>query len=579
VSESLSPYFSVVAASRNDDHGGDPLIRTQIFINTFARQCDKYRLPAELIIIDWNPVPDRPGLAAVLSMPPEVSYCNGRVISVPTAIHSRLKYADKLPFFQMIAKNVGIRRARGDFILTTNIDIIFSDELIQFISRRKLDLKKVYRVDRYDTHNGLSKNLTLDETLEYAWANPIRTNRRYQPEKLVQHLYGKELFRKVCVPAPEFRGKTDGVDVVCEDDIWRVCPDRSVGMSHLHTNACGDFMLLSHEGWHAIRGYPEFEAFSFNIDSMGLVAAHYAGYKEVSLLPPCVCFHIEHGIGSGWTPEGEKALFNRLRDAGILNPEWPVLTPLVDKMREQLEPLEFNHSRWGLADFELPEHALGDPTEISADRLKQLTSEAETRGVSAIQPAYDLDRLTLAHERRVMQERSLLNEQSLAPTLSTNVAPDLEKVVLYIPDSAGGYSEMRSIAYHAQLTHTTTVNFRLEKFAHQFPLRFDPCQRPGLVSISAITVFDLYSKRLILKLGSHNAKKLTVTGTAVWAKPVRRGLGSWKQMFLKPNNSNGWRSIYVISTGSDPQLIFPPLPKDIEFPLVILVQMKFIPSD
>ena len=60
-----APYLSVVAASRNDDHGGDPLIRTQIFINNFARQCEKYRLSAELIIVDWNPVIDRPGLAGV----------------------------------------------------------------------------------------------------------------------------------------------------------------------------------------------------------------------------------------------------------------------------------------------------------------------------------------------------------------------------------------------------------------------------------------------------------------------------------------------------------------------------------
>src|SRR5919106_1999839 len=126
IGSTVSPYLSVVAASRNDDHGGDPLIRTQIFINTFVRQCEKYRLPAELIIVDWNPVPNRPGLAAMLGMPPEASYCNGRVISVPSVIHCRLKYADKIAFFQMIAKNVGIRRAQGRFILATNIDVIFS---------------------------------------------------------------------------------------------------------------------------------------------------------------------------------------------------------------------------------------------------------------------------------------------------------------------------------------------------------------------------------------------------------------------------------------------------------------------
>jgi hypothetical protein len=172
-------------------------------------------------------------------------------------------------------------------------------------------------------------------------------------------------------------------------------------MTHLHTNACGDFTLLSRDGWETIRGYPEFVSYSFNIDSMGVIAAHYSGYEEVSLLPPCVCFHIEHGLGSGWTPEGEKPLFDRLREAEILSPEWPVLTPLVDAMREQQRSLEFNHTGWGLAEFQLPEKVLGDADPISPEVLAQLALQAETQSISAIQPAYDLDRLTLAHERRL----------------------------------------------------------------------------------------------------------------------------------------------------------------------------------
>ena len=131
-----SPYLSIVAASRNDDHGGDPLIRTQIFIKNFALQCERFQLPAEILLIDWNPVVYCPGLAAGLALPPESSSCQARVVTVPTSLHRRLKYAEQLPLFQMIAKNVGIRRAQGQFILATNIDIIFSNELIQFITQQ-----------------------------------------------------------------------------------------------------------------------------------------------------------------------------------------------------------------------------------------------------------------------------------------------------------------------------------------------------------------------------------------------------------------------------------------------------------
>ena len=569
--QAFRPYISVVAASRNDDHGGDPLIRTQIFINNFALQCEKYFLPAELIIVDWNPVPDRPGLAAMLSVPSNTSYCQARVIVVPTVLHYRLKYSDKLPFFQMIAKNVGIRRARGSFILATNIDIVFSDELIQFIAGQKLDSKKLYRVDRYDIQSGLSKDLTVDETLEYAWSNPIRTHRRYQPEKLVRHLYDEELFKKVCIPDPEFREKNEGVEVIYEDDVWQVRPGRSVDLSELHTNACGDFTLLSREGWYAVRGYPEFEAFSFNIDSMGLVAAHYGGYEEVSLLPPCVCFHIEHGIGSGWTPEGETKLFNRLRDEGILNPEWPVLTPLVEEMRARGKPLEFNHARWGMADFDLPEQMMGDTGVIPAEKLAELALQVETREVSAIQPAFDFDRLTLAYERRMAQER-------LASNLGLGVAAREEKVVLYIPDSDGRYWEKSSIAQDAQLANTTTVIFRLEKFAHRFPLRFDPCQCPGLIRIGSITAFDIRNNSVVWQLDGSDSKKLMVSGTAVMTNNMRRRVGGRKRMFFSRNGANRWRSLDVLSTGLDPQLILPRLPKDVGFPLVISIEMKLIPS-
>jgi hypothetical protein len=426
VRQSAVPYLSVVAASRNDDHGGDPLIRTQIFISNFARQCEKYHLPAELIIIDWNPVPDRPGLAAVLTIPPETTYCQAKVITVPTELHNRLKYADKLSFFQMIAKNVGIRRARGDFILATNIDIIFSDELMRFIAGQKLDSKKLYRVDRYDIKNGLSKDCALDESLEYAWANPIRANRRYSPGELVNHLYGEEIFKRSCIQKATFCKTNDGVQIVEEDGVWQIRPDRTVRMTHLHTNACGDFTLLSREGWYAVRGYPEFEAFSFNIDSMGFVAAHYAGYQEVSLLPPCVCFHIEHGVGSGWTPEGEKELFDRLRETGILSAEWSVLMPLVETMRKQGKALEFNHIGWGLSGYVLPEHSMGDVKTIPAETLEELALRAETRAISAIQPTYDLDRLTLEHERR------LAHAQRFASKLGLRFAAKAGKIVLNI---------------------------------------------------------------------------------------------------------------------------------------------------
>jgi hypothetical protein len=436
-----NPYLSLVTASRNDDHGGDPLRRTQIFVNSFARQCERHRLPAELILVDWNPVAGRPGLASVLQLPAGSTYCTARVITVPAGLHARVKYSEKLPFFQMIAKNVGLRRARGRFALATNIDIIFSDELMAYLGRQQLDPTKQYRVDRYDIQAGLSENLSLDETIAYAWANPIRQNKRFGPRALVEHLYGTDAIRKSCTPDPAVCQRIGGTRLRQEAGVNGIELERAATIEHMHTNACGDFTLMAREAWTAIRGYPEFEAYSMNIDSMGLAAAHYAGYQEVSLLPPCVCFHIEHSLGSGWTPEGEKKLFTRLRQSNILNPEWPVLLPLVDQMRRERRALTFNHDGWGYADLDLPEEPLGASGSGTAPAP---AAGLDQHPGSAINPSYDLDRLTLAHERRLAASGS-----------SADDGETREIVQLFLPHADGSYSEASSLLF---ISRTTTIS-------------------------------------------------------------------------------------------------------------------------
>jgi GT2 family glycosyltransferase len=421
------PYLSVVAASRNDDHGGDPLVRTQIFINCFARQCEKYQLPAELNLVDWNPVDGRPGLAGVLQLPPDTSCCTARVITVPAELHHRFKYADRLGFFQMIAKNVGIRRAGGRFILATNIDIIFSDELMRHIARQQLDPKKMVRVDRYDIHRDIPLSFSVDQTLEYAWTHPVRSNRRLGLKDLTEHLYGGDPFRREVAPDPVLCPRPEGIVVAKIQGDWAVQPGPKTSIYDLHTNACGDFTLLSREGWEAIHGYAEFAAYSFNIDSLGVAAAHYAGYHEVALLPPCVCFHIEHSLGSGWTPEGEKKLFARLQERKIPNPDWAVVQPLLDAMRTGDVPVALNTADWGLAAFDLPEEPLWPDRTGSPELHPRPYAAPPGQPVSALRTEFDLDLLALWHRLHVAHLAKQLDETREALTLTEGYLRQVEK--------------------------------------------------------------------------------------------------------------------------------------------------------
>jgi len=586
-------YLSIVAASRNDDHGGDPLIRTQIFINNLAKQCDKYKLDAELILVDWNPVSDRPGLSAVLSLPEKTSYLDAKVVTVPTFLHNRLKYSENLNLFQMIAKNVGIRRANGDYILATNIDIIFSDELINFISKKNLNTKNVYRVDRFDIRSGLAINMSLDEALKYAWSNIIRINTRFATSDLKSHMYSPQESLQHFRPDSAFIDKLPKeLTLIQEQDTWKIRPENKADISKVFCNGCGDFTLMSKQGWEHIRGYPEFESFSMNIDSMGLLAAHYAGFTEISLLPPCACFHIEHNLGSGWTPEGANLLFKKLEKKQTLSPEWNVLTPLVSKMQNSKKTLHFNNTTWGLEGFDLPILALGERIKICGELLSRLKHFSTSKSIGALLPVYDLDRLNFWRAKEKLE--NLLNET--------------EQVQLFVPDASGAYTEEKSYIQYIKKYKMCNVIFKIDHLDPCAILRFDPSETNGEILIKSIDIQDHSDQKYNLLTNKSKQNGLSVSGSAIQIKSytppkiksqsskikkylptflktgikrtkkfmplaLKRSVSKFRKKVrtaLVSQNKNG---IMIKSIGIDPQIIFPPLDENISFPLYVKIEM------
>jgi hypothetical protein len=172
------PYVSVVVTTRNDDHGGDPLKRLQAFVNTFDEQCRRTGLDAEVIVVEWNPPADRVKLDSLLRLP-ENRACTYRFVEVPADAHQRFKYADVLPLFQMIAKNVGIRRARGRFVLATNMDIIFSTSVIEYMASGELQAGCLYRVDRHDIESAFPIEAPLEEQMRYCASHLLRIHTRW----------------------------------------------------------------------------------------------------------------------------------------------------------------------------------------------------------------------------------------------------------------------------------------------------------------------------------------------------------------------------------------------------------------
>ena len=173
-----APYLSVVVTARNDDHGGNLLGRMQAFASGWIAQARRFGIPSELILVEWNPPPGRPCLADALQWPADFGPCQVRIIEVPAELHRRYAHAEALPLYQMIAKNVGIRRARGEFVLATNIDILVSSELAEFFAARRLEDGRMYRIDRHDAMSDVPANAPIQEQLAWCASHLIRINRR-----------------------------------------------------------------------------------------------------------------------------------------------------------------------------------------------------------------------------------------------------------------------------------------------------------------------------------------------------------------------------------------------------------------
>jgi hypothetical protein len=369
---SAQPFYSFVATSRNDDHGGDVLRRTQTFINRLAEQCIRHQVSAELVLVDWNPPRSRAPLADVLGWPAGSEWFSARVITVPHGLHRTLRYSSRLAMFQMIAKNVGIRRARGAYSIATNIDIIFSDELFRWLKAGVAQEGVLYRSDRWDIPNEIQLEGDIDALLRRAHREAIRRNLRdgthVVRDGVFVNLSGNRFDETFYAPVHQLASELNDAlqassfaadrSLRLANDLLSALPTRRRDflVPVLHTNACGDFTMLAAADWERLRGYPEWQIFSWHIDSILLYQAFYAGLAVEEIGSACVHYHIEHDYGSGWTPEGADRLWSRLLARGIPFVTYERFNEIVAELREAHEagPAKlYNGLDWGFAEHDV----------------------------------------------------------------------------------------------------------------------------------------------------------------------------------------------------------------------------------
>jgi hypothetical protein len=158
----VTPLLSIVLVGRNDDFGGDFNGRMFAAAEFNHRNLAAADIPHEYILVEWNPIPDKPFLAELVGR--QLPWWHRRFVVDPQW-HRRLSVNPKLVFMEFFAKNVGIRRARGQFTLTTNTDIWLSREVLR--SLRRLQRGTLYRTIRVDLKRAVGYDGMTHEILEH----------------------------------------------------------------------------------------------------------------------------------------------------------------------------------------------------------------------------------------------------------------------------------------------------------------------------------------------------------------------------------------------------------------------------
>ena len=174
-----APYLTIIATGRNDDFGGDFNGRFFRALRFNHQQLVAAGVTHEFVFVEWRPIDRRPLLASLLADEfADASSLSLRSFVVDPAYHEALSLNPRLQFQEFIAKNVGIRRARGAFVLTTNTDIYFSRGVIARLQESALEPGVLYRAARHDLMSALDVSDidwdVLEDERNCEIVNPIR---------------------------------------------------------------------------------------------------------------------------------------------------------------------------------------------------------------------------------------------------------------------------------------------------------------------------------------------------------------------------------------------------------------------
>ena len=228
---------------RNDGYGGDFIDRFFRSLRFNHQQLLSRGVAHELVFVEWAP-PRGASLirdqifAAVPELDPAL--CTWYVVD--PLYQETLSLNPRLEYLEFPAKNVGVRRASGRFVLTSNCDVFFGRQIFDALAGDTLEPRVLYRAPRHDLTLAAERRLIDWTVLE-------------DPRNLAGPAH---------ILKPPYMG-----------------------------SATGDFVLLDRESFHGIRGFNEvYRVARIGIDRNVLVKALSSGLRIADIGGPV--YHENH---------------------------------------------------------------------------------------------------------------------------------------------------------------------------------------------------------------------------------------------------------------------------------------------
>lgn len=238
---------SIVVTSRNDGYGGHLEYRATQALNAMIKHYD------EVIYVDWNS-PDGVSLVSKLSL--EKTGKLKHVVVTQNDIERLNPSLLSIPIVEVLGRNIGIRRASGDWIVSSNIDIM---------------PETAFSIILWDSYN---KNRLFT------------CQRRNVP---VDIFLRSDFSYKYCIE---------------NIDSFRLIPRIDDGYSLVQ--CCGDYQMAHRDLWYKMRGFEEGMIYrdcaDSNLMKKGLV------YGDGTDIINLAIFHLDHsghGETSGVTKKNE----------------------------------------------------------------------------------------------------------------------------------------------------------------------------------------------------------------------------------------------------------------------------------